>query len=157
MMKKTVLFKYKSSYFFNMVALMFFILFIISTIIIIKYVKANNMRIIWILIIAILIFIWMNLVAKKLCVLNGKFSFSKDILTYDTLSKTYEIEYQEIEYIIKEKLMDYTSFFNIENYQYRLKIKNAGSFRFVYFNESLDEAMKALSSISKISIEDETK
>src|SRR5574344_152454 len=156
-MKKNILFKYKSAYFFNMLALMFFILFIICTIIIIKYVKANNMRIIWILGMALLIFIWMNLVAKKLCVLNGKFSFSKDTLTYDTLSKTYEIEYQEIEYIIKEKLMDNTSFFNIENYQYRLKIKYAGSFKFAYFNESLDEAMNTLSAISKIKIDDETK
>lgn len=145
-------FKYRSSKLFNIVAFLFFCLFILVVFIILKYVKSIGFRIIYILISGLILYIWMYFVNRKLCVLNGTFIIKNNILIYETLNKSYEIDFDEIDYLSIEKCLDKTSLFNIENYLYRIKIKDAGSFIFFYCNESLDKAFNILANKLDIKI-----
>lgn len=145
-------FKYRSSKLFNIVAFLFFCLFILVVFIILKYVKSVGFRIVYILISGFILYIWMYLVNKKLCILNGTFIINNNTLIYETLSKSYEIEFNEIDYLSIEKCLDKTSLFNIENYLYRIKIKGAGSFIFYYYNDSLDKAFNNLANRLDITI-----
>ena len=151
---KIIDFKYHGTYIFNIVSFMFFILFLLIIYIILSSVNTFETRIIFILLATILILIWMLFIGKKLCALNGRFVFDKDEFTYYTLRKTYTIKYAEIEYISKENYTDYSNMFNVQKVLYRLKIKNNGSFTFAYIDNSLLDALSALSQISKVKIDD---
>ena len=145
-------FKYRSTRLFNIVAFLFFCLFIIVTIIILKYVSTTGYKIAYILLSGFILFIWMYFINKKLCILNGTFIIENNLLIYETLHKSYEIKFREIDYLSIEKCLDRTSLFNIENYLYRIKIKDAGSFVFFYNDDSLDDAFKILSNILETEI-----
>lgn len=145
-------FKYRSTRLFNIVAFLFFCLFIIVTLIIIKYVNSTGYKIVYILLCGGILYLWMYIVNRKICVLNGCFIFDEDKFYYDTLRKSYEIKFNEVDYLTIEKGLDKTSLFNIENYLYRIKIRDAGSFIFYYYDKSLDEAFKKLSDELNITI-----
>ena len=66
-------FKYRSTKLFNIVAFLFFCLFIIVVFVILKYIKTTGYRIIYILISSVILFLWMYLINRKICVLNGTF------------------------------------------------------------------------------------
>ena len=137
-------FKYRSTKLFNIVAFLFFCLFIIVTLVIFKYVKTTGYKIVYILVSLLILFLWMHLTNRKICVLNGTFIFDNDTFYYETLRKSYEVKYNEVDYLSIERCFDKTNFFNIENYLYRIKIKDAGSFIFYYNDDSLDEAFNKL-------------
>ena len=145
-------FKYRSTRLFNIVAFLFFCLFIIVTLIIIKYVNSTGYKIVYILLCGGILYLWMYIVNRKVCVLNGSFIIENDKFYYDTLRKSYEIKFNEVDYLSIEKCLDKTSLFNIENYLYRIKIRDAGSFIFYYNDKSLDEAFKKLSDKLNITI-----
>ena len=137
-------FKYRSTKLFNIVAFLFFCLFIIITIVIIKYFKSTGYKIAFILLSGIVLFLWMYLTNRKVCVLNGSFIIEDNKFYYETLRKSYEIKFDEVDYLSIEKCIDKTSLFNIENYLYRIKINDAGSFVFYYNDKSLDDAFNKL-------------
>ena len=87
---------------------------------------------------------------------NKTITYNNTSFDYDTMKKEYSISYDEIEYITKETYMDTTSLIRYENYIYKVKIKNAGSFIFKYYDDSLDKAIKKLSIKSNIPINDLT-
>ena len=138
-------FKYRSTKLFNIVAFLFFCLFIIVVFVILKYIKTTGYRIIYILISSVILFLWMYLINRKICVLNGTFVFDNNKLYYETLRKSYEIDYNEVDYLSIERCFDKTSLFKIENYLYRIKIKDAGSFVFYYSDDTLKDAFNKLS------------
>jgi hypothetical protein len=154
---KIINFKYRSSYLFNIICFLLFILFLIAIYIIVNNIKAIGLRIIYILLTYLAINIWMLLINNKLCILNGYIKFNKDNFEYNTLGKSYIIEYSEIEYIAKESHIDRNNLFNIEKYIYKIKIKNDGYFVFEYVDDSLIDALNELANISKINIDDSTK
>ena len=154
---KIINFKYRSSYLFNVVCFLFLILFVIAIFIIINNIMDIKLRIIYILLTYLFINIWMFLINKKLCILNGSIKFNNKDFEYNTLGKSYIMNYSEIEYISKESHLDKTNLFNIEKYCYRIKIRNNGSFIFEYYDDTLLDALNELSIKSKITIDDATK
>ena len=134
-------FKYKSDYLFNIIAFLFFCLFIVLVFLIIKYTSKMYLKVFFIIVTGLVLFVWMYLTNRRLCIFNGSFVIDKNYFVYDTLRKSYEIKFSEVDYIAKEKCLDSTSFLNIETYLYRIKIKGAGSFVYYYADPSLDDAI----------------
>lgn len=151
---KTVNFKYKNDYFYNVVAGILFFILIILAIVIFKYILDITYKILFILISFIFINIILVIISKTIEVTNGKFTFDKHSFIYETLNKEYTINYKEIEYISKNTYIDTHGFIRQENFLYKIKIKNAGYFLFRLADESLEDAINALSSKSEIIIDD---
>ena len=149
-------FKYKHDKYYNIVGFVCFVLFIISIFIILKRFDTALTRLLFILLSFIFFIIVMYFVSKKLTIFNATITYNNTSFDYDTMKKEYSISYDEIEYITKETYMDTTSLIRYENYIYKVKIKNAGSFIFKYYDDSLDKAIKKLSIKSNIPINDLT-
>ena len=125
-------FKYKCNYLFNICFYLILTLFVLTTILIFQKVSSNLTRSILLLLTIILLSIWSLFLKRKLEITKGTFEFTKDTLNYTTLGKTYYIEYNEIEYILKEEYLDTSYLISRPSYQYISKIKNGGTFTFKY-------------------------
>ena len=156
-MKNDVInFKYKGSFLTNIVSFMFVCLFIVFSIIIVKANINTILKIISIFLILGILLLWMYFINKKLSILNGTFIFDKDKFYYETLRKSYEIDYDEIDYVSKEIRINNNVIFNRENPLFRIKIKNAGSFIFYIYDNSLENAIDRLCGMTKIKYKDKT-
>ena len=116
-------FKYKCNYLFNICFYLILTLFVLTTILIFQKVSSNLTRSILLLLTIILLSIWSLFLKRKLEITKGTFEFTKDTLNYTTLGKTYYIEYNEIEYILKEEYLDNSYLISRPSYQYIIKIK----------------------------------
>ena len=154
MIEKQIKFKYRNSKIYNILALICFIICLIAIGIIIKTVNTNLYRIIYILLIFIFANILLSIISNNISITNGIFTFHKDKLTYETLNKEYTINYDEIEYIIKEQYMENGSLIKKENFQYIIKIKDAGTFTFKYYNDTLLTAIEELINTANLTIEE---
>ena len=114
-------------------------------------------KILFIALVSILLFTWMFIISKKLSIITGSFIFDTDVFYYETLRKSYEINYNEVAYISKEYRIDGNSFFNLERIIYRIKIKDAGSFVYYYEDDSLVKAINVLAKKLDMKIIDKTK
>lgn len=146
------LFKYKNSFLFNIVSILFVILFMLICILIIEFIKENLMKLIAILFILLFLAMWMYFVKKKIEITYGEFRFDKKEFAYTTMKKTYFIKYNEIDYIKKETYIEDNIIYHQESTLYKIKIKNAGIFIFRTYDNTLDEAMELLSFKSKVNI-----
>ena len=149
-------FKYRGTFLSNIVSFMFICLFIILSIVAFKLKIHIVPKILIILLILVLLSIWMYFANKKLSILNGTFIFDNDKFYYDTLRKSYEISYDEIDYVSKEIRINNNSFFQRENLLYRIKIKNAGSFIFYVCDNSVENAIDKLCGMTTIKYIDKT-
>ena len=147
-------FKYKNDYFYNILSFFLFIIFILTTLLIFKYIDTTFNKILYILLTFIIINVILAIIDKTLSNTSGNFIFDKHSFIYDTLHNEYTINYQEIEYITKEVYMDNYGLLKHENYMYVIKIKNAGYFEFKYTEDNLVEAIKTLCSKAKLTIEE---
>ena len=150
---KTINFKYKNNYFYNIMSCIMFIIFILITIVIFKYASSTIYKIIFVLLTFIVINIILVLLAKPTQITNGRFTFDKHSFIYETLNKEYTINYSEIESLSKNTYMDNDNFIKNENYVYIIRIKNAGFFSFKYVDDSLDDAMLILSQNTNLDID----
>ena len=137
-------FKYKCNYLFNICFYLILTLFVLTTILIFQKVSSNLTRSILLLLTIILLSIWSLFLKRKLEITKGTFEFTKDTLNYTTLGKTYYIEYNEIEYILKEEYLDTSYLISRPSYQYIIKIKNGGTLTFKYYDYTLDTAINSL-------------
>lgn len=151
---KVINFKYKSDYFFNIISALLFLILILVLIIIFKYFDNAAQRLLYTLLAFIVTNILLTVIGKYVSITTGRFSLDKHSFIYETLRNEYTISYQEIEYITKEKYIDNSSLIRKENYQYIVKIKNAGYFLFKYYDDSLLDALEELSYKSRAKIMD---
>ena len=149
---KSCSFKYKNSYFYNIMSCILFIIFILMAFIIFKYTESIIHRIIFISLLFILVNVVLVFLAKIVQIANGRFTFDKHSFIYETLNKEYTINYSEIEYISKNTYMDNDGFIKTQNYVYIVKIKNAGYFSFKYVDDSLDDAILMVAEKAKVEI-----
>ena len=126
-------FKYKCNYLFNICFYLILTLFVLTTILIFQKVSSNLTRSILLLLTIILLSIWSLFLKRKLEITKGTFEFTKDTLNYTTLGKTYYIEYNEIEYILKEEYLDNSYLISRPSYQYIIKIKNVDTLCLHFF------------------------
>ena len=156
MKNETVNFKYKGDFLTNIISFMFICLFIIFSILVFKINISIIFKIIIIFIILALLSLWMYFINKKLSILNGTFIFDNDKFYYETLRKSYEIGYDEIQYVSKEIRINNNVIFNRENPLFRIKIKDAGSFVFYIYDNSLENAIDRLCGMTNIKYKDKT-
>ena len=142
---KTLNFKYKSDYYYNVLSALLFIILLLVLVLIFKYVDTIMNKLLFVLLSFILINIILTVIGKVVVVINGKISLDKHSFIYESLKNEYTINYNEIEYISKEIYIDNTDFIKRENYSYIIKIKNAGYFAFKYYDDSLVEVIEELS------------
>lgn len=152
----SIKFKYKNNYLFNILSILFIILLFLTYYILFEHVKNPIHCIFLIILITIIIFIWMYLTKRKLEKTTGEFILDKSTLTYNTMKKSYYIDYPEIDYITKEKYNDEFLIFSKSSILYKVKIKNAGLFTFYYYDNSLINAIESLAKKAKIKIIDKT-
>ena len=152
MLNKNISFRFKNNRIYNSVAFILFIILIINIYIIILNVNNNLYRILYILLSFIIINIIL-LLTNKFTISRGIFNFDDNQLTYETVTKSYTINYDEVEYIIKNNYIDDTSIIKKENYEYIIKIRNEGTFTFKYTDNSLVDAIKELALRSNIEID----
>ena len=143
-MEKEYLFKYKNSTLFKIPVILFSLFYFILCIIIFKYINDNADKLLYMLLFLLINILWMIQIKKRLDVTDGKFILKNNELSYITLNKIYNITYEEIESIIKEKYIEDTNIISYYSYQYIIYIKNSGSFTFKYYDNSLDIAINAL-------------
>lgn len=143
-MEKEYLFKYKNSTLFKIPIILFSLFYFILCIIIFKYINDNADKLLYMLLFLLINILWMIQIKKRLDVTDGKFILKNNELSYITLNKIYNITYEEIESIIKEKYIEDTNIISYYSYQYIIYIKNSGSFTFKYYDNSLDIAINAL-------------
>ena len=149
-----ITFKYRDNFIFNIISFICFIIFMILTYIIINNIESIPKKILYILLVFIIINVILAIISSKICVLKGKFIFEEGEFTYESISKTYTIRYDEIEYIRKDIYTDNTTLMKRENYIYKIKIKDDGSLLFKYYNDSLLDAIEELAMKSNLKIED---
>ena len=147
-------FKYKNDKLFNIMALIFFIFFVLILFIILFSSKTILTKILFILLAFIGINLLLILISRIICITIGIINFDKHSFIYDSLNNEYTINYQEIEYINKMNYIDNDSIIRNENYLYKIKIKNAGYFIFKKYDDSLDKAMTELSNRANIKIDE---
>jgi hypothetical protein len=150
--KNIIDFKFKSNYYINIVMGILFIILLIIIFLIIKNISLNTLRVIYILLAFLILWLIILFLHHKLTIINGEFEFNEDSINYTCLKKTYIINYDEIAYINKNTYIDKSNLINQENYQFVIKIKNSGQFNFLYYDDSLDEAINYLAKKAKIKI-----
>ena len=110
--KDVINFKYKGNLLTNIISILFICLFIISAVLVYKSNFTMIIKIIIIICIGLLISLLMYLANKRLSILNGSFIFNNELFYYETLRKSYEIGYDEIQYVSKEIRVNNNAFFN---------------------------------------------
>ena len=151
---KTLNFKYKSDYYYNILSAILFVVLLLGLILIFKYVDTIINKLLFVLLAFIFVNVLLTILGKIVSVINGRITLDKHSFIYETLKNEYTINYNEIEYISKEIYTDNTDFIKKENYSYIIKIKNAGYFVFKYYDDSLLDAIEELSFKSKKEIMD---
>ncbi len=141
---KTLNFKYKSDYYYNILSALLFIILIFALIVIFKYVDTTINKLLFILLSFIFVNVILVVLGKIVGIMNGKITLDKHSFIYESLKNEYTINYNEIEYISRELYVDNTDFIKKENYSYIIKIKNAGYFVFKYCDDSLLEVIEEL-------------
>ena len=81
---------------------------------------------------------------KKACIAKGTFEFFEDEFYYTTYRKTIAIRYKEIDSITEMEYIDKFLIFKKKSKQYQIKIINAGSFYFPFYNSSTEKAINLL-------------
>jgi hypothetical protein len=150
--KKIITFKFKSNYFINIVMGILFIILLFCVFLIIKNIDLIALRVVYILLTFLILWLVVLFLHHLLTIINGEFEFTENCLNYTHLRKTYIINYDEIADIYKCTYIDKSNLINQENYQYIIKIKNNGQFVFLYYDDSLTEAINYLAKKAKIKI-----
>ena len=86
----------------------------------------------------------MYFVKKKACITKGSFEFFDDEFYYTTYRKTMAIRYKEVDSITETEYIDRFLIFKKEIKQYEVKIINAGTFYFPYYDASTEKAINLL-------------
>ena len=137
-------FKYKNNHFFKKISPLFLILYILLIIVLYREIFLLYLYIPAIIACGILILIWMYFFKKKACITKGTFEFFDDEFYYTTYKKTIAIRYKEIDSITEMEYIDKFLIFKKKSKQYQVKIINAGSFYFPYYNSSTEKAINLL-------------
>lgn len=137
-------FKYKNNHFFKKISPLFLILYVLLIIILYREIFLLYLYIPAIIACGILILIWMYFFKKKACITKGTFEFFDDEFYYTTYKKTIAIRYKEIDSITEMEYIDKFLIFKKKSKQYQVKIINAGSFYFPYYNSSTEKAINLL-------------
>mgnify|MGYP004665443375 FL=1 len=137
-------FKYRNKHFFKLLIPLYIILYLLTLIVLYKYIFFLYLYIPASIAVGILILVWIYIIKPKAEITKGSFEFFKNEFYYTTLNKTRAITYKEVEYIKKEEYTEKFLFFKKTNYRYIMKIINAGTFYFPYYDASLDRAMELL-------------
>jgi len=143
-MKEKYNFKYQSRKHYNFTTPLFIFLFILSIIVMNKYIVFSFLLIPAVIAITILISLWMYYVRDKLNVVKGIFEFSNEEFYYTTCGKTVAISYNEVESITINPYIDTFLIFKKEENSYVIKIKDAGTFTFPIYDNSLKVAIEEL-------------
>lgn len=137
-------FKYKNNHFFKKISPLFLILYILLEIVLYKAIFVFYLFIPSSIACGILILIWMYFFKKKACITKGTFEFFDDEFYYTTYRKTLAIRYKEIDDITELEYIDKFLIFKKKSKQYQIKIINAGSFYFPYYDYSTEKAINLL-------------
>ena len=137
-------FKYKNNHFFKKISPLFLILYILLIIVLYREIFLLYLYIPAIIACGILILIWMYFFKKKACIAKGTFEFFEDEFYYTTYRKTIAIRYKEIDSITEMEYIDKFLIFKKKSKQYQIKIINAGSFYFPFYNSSPEKAINLL-------------
>ena len=137
-------FKYKNNHFFKKISPLFLILYVLLIIVLYKEIFLLYLYIPAIIACGILILIWMYFFKKKASITKGTFEFFDDEFYYTTYKKTIAIRYKEIDNITEMEYIDKFLIFKKKSKQYQVKIINAGSFYFPYYNSSTEKAIDLL-------------
>lgn len=137
-------FKYKNNHFFKKISPLFLILYILLIIVLYREIFLLYLFIPAIIACGILILVWMYFFKKKACIAKGIFEFFEDEFYYTTYRKTIAIRYKEIDSITEMEYIDKFLIFKKKSKQYQIKIINAGSFYFPYYNSSTEKAINLL-------------
>lgn len=137
-------FKYKNNHFFKKISPLFLILYVLLIIVLYREIFLLYLYIPAIIACGILILIWMYFFKKKACITKGTFEFFDDEFYYTTYKKTIAIRYKEIDSITEMEYIDKFLIFKKKSKQYQVKIINAGSFYFPYYNSSTEKAINLL-------------
>lgn len=137
-------FKYRNKHFFKLLIPLYIILYLLTLIVLYKYIFFLYLYIPASIAVGILILVWIYIIKPKAEITKGSFEFFKNEFYYTTLKKTRAITYKEVEYIKKEEYIEKFLFFKKTNYRYIMKIINAGTFYFPYYDASLDRAIELL-------------
>lgn len=137
-------FKYKNNHFFKKISPLFLILYVLLIIVLYKEIFLLYLYIPAIIACGILILIWMYFFKKKASITKGTFEFFDDEFYYTTYKKTIAIRYKEIDNISEMEYIDKFLIFKKKSKQYQVKIINAGSFYFPYYNSSTEKAINLL-------------
>ncbi len=139
-------FRYKNNKFFKKISPLFLILYILIIIVLYKEIFLIFLLIPAIIACGILILIWMYFFKKKACITKGIFEFFDDEFYYTTFHKTIAIRYKEIDSISETEYIDRFLVFKKKSKQYQVKIINAGTFYFPYYDYSTEKAINLLKS-----------
>ena len=139
-------FRYRNKHFFKLLIPLFILLYILTVIVLYRYIFFIYLYIPACIAAAILILVWIYIIKPKAEITKGSFEFFKDEFYYTSLNKTRAISYKEVEYIKKEEYTEKFFFLKKVNIRYIMKIMNAGTFYFPYYDNSLDNAMDLLNS-----------
>ena len=137
-------FEYKNNHFFKKISPLFLILYVLLIIVLYKEIFLLYLYIPAIIACGILILIWMYFFKKKASITKGTFEFFDDEFYYTTYKKTIAIRYKEIDNITEMEYIDKFLIFKKKSKQYQVKIINAGSFYFPYYNSSTEKAINLL-------------
>lgn len=137
-------FKYKNNHFFKKISPLFLILYVLLIIVLYKEIFLLYLYIPAIIACGILILIWMYFFKKKASITKGTFEFFDNEFYYTTYKKTIAIRYKEIDNITEMEYIDKFLIFKKKSKQYQVKIINAGSFYFPYYNSSTEKAINLL-------------
>jgi len=143
-MKNRYEFKYQSRKNFNFTTPLFLVLFILSIIVLYKYVVITYLFIPALIALTILVSLWMYYVKDMLSSIKGIFEFRDKDFYYTTKKRTVAIDYNEVESITVEPYTDTFFIFKRDTKRYAIKIKNAGTFYFPFCGESLKIAIEEL-------------
>ena len=137
-------FKYKNNRFFKKISPLFLILYILIIIVLYREIFLLYLFIPAIIACGILILVWMYFVKKKACITKGSFEFFDDEFYYTTYRKTMAIRYKEVDSITETEYIDRFLIFKKKIKQYEVKIINAGTFYFPYYDTSTEKAINLL-------------
>lgn len=137
-------FRYKNDKLFKKISPLFLLLYILVIIVLYKVIFLKYLFLPASTACGILILIWMYLLKKKACITKGTFEFFKDEFYYTTFHKTIAIRYKEVDSIIENDYIEKFLIFKKKNKQYLVKIINAGTFYFPYYDYSTEKAINLL-------------
>ncbi len=137
-------FRYRNPKAYKKTLPLFFILFILILIVLYKEIYILYLFIPAVIAVAILLTLWLYYIKCKSGIRKGSFEFHDKDFYYTTKGKTIAIDYKEISSVEKETFQDKFLIFKKEAYRYTIKIINAGTFYFPYYDTNLETAIGIL-------------